>query len=193
MASNSGSTASGSKAGESKNNNKLVIAIAGLAAVVAVSAGAIVYTLNNQQQPTQEPPSGGLTIDYAQGAGVYTDEEALQNAMNEAMANSGSVALKYQNNAFSSDGVNFGGRITNSPRNYYDMFFVIYADAELTDQLFMSGLLRPGSGYEKVTLDRALEEGDHTVYVAVTLVDTQEDGTQTIKGQAVHTMDFHVS
>lgn len=175
---------------DSKNNNKLVIAIAALAVVIAGSAGAIIFTLNNQKTP--ETPSNGLTIDYAQGAGVYTDEEALQQAMDSAMANSGSISLKYQNDAYSGDGVNFRCKITNSPRNYYDMFLTIFADSDLTDQLFMSGLLRPGSGYEKLTLDHALESGTNTVYVVVTLVDTQEDGTQTIKGQTVHTMDFHV-
>ena len=62
----------------------------------------------------------------------------------------------------------------------------------MTDQLFLSQLVRPGSGFEKITLDRALDSGTNVVYVAVTLVDTEEDGTQSIKAQVVHTMDFHV-
>ena len=63
----------------------------------------------------------------------------------------------------------------------------------MTDQVFLSGLVRPGSGFEEISLDHALDPGLTTVYVAVTLVDTEEDGTQVIKSQVVHTMDFNVS
>lgn len=72
------------------------------------------------------------------------------------------------------------------------MFLTIYADAELTDQIFLSGLVPVGSGFEQITLDRALEPGDHSVNVVVTQVDTDEDGVQVIKNQVAHTMDFHV-
>ena len=51
----------------------------------------------------------------------------------------------------------------------------------------------PGSGFESITLDRALEAGDHTVNVVVTQVDTDENGAQVIKNQVAHTMEFHVS
>ena len=67
-----------------------------------------------------------------------------------------------------------------------------YADLELTDQIFLSGLVPPGSGFERITLNRPLDEGDHTVYVSLTQVDIDENGQQVIKNQVMHTMDFHV-
>ena len=171
------------------SNNKLIIAIAVLVVVIIGAVVTIVLVLNNQKK------SNGLTIDYATNANVYLDQDSLQAAMDEAMKNAenGSVALRYVNDAHSEDGVNFDCYIANSAANLYDSFITIYADADLTDQVFLSGLLRPGSGFESVTLTHALEPGTNTVYVAVTLVETGEDGTQTIKGQVVHTMDFHVS
>ena len=182
------------KAAAAVSQNKLVIAVAGLAAVVAVSAGAIVYTLNNQ---TADPPAveSGLSIGYATDATVLLDQSSLQAAMDEALRNArdGYVSLWYQNSAYSDDGVNFKCRIGNSASNLYDMFLMIYSDAYMTDQIFMSQLLRPGTGFEKIKLERALDRGTTTVYVVVTLVHTAEDGTQTIKAQASHTMDFTVS
>lgn len=163
--------------------NKLVIAVAVLAVVIIAAAGAIIYILNNQKDD-------GMTIGYELDSNVFLEQDSLQAAMDDAMANSGNISLRYQNDAMSADGVNFDCYIANG--NGLDMFLAIYADAELTDQLFLSKLLRPGSGFDKLKLDRALDKGDHTVYVALTLVDTEEDGTQVIRGQVVHTMDFHV-
>ena len=183
------------KAAAAVPQNKLVIAVAGLAAVVAVSAGAIVYTLNSGEADQPAVPTGGLSIGYATDASVFTDQESIQAFMDEALRNAQDhyVSLWYQNNAFSEDGVNFTCRIGNSASNLYDMFLIIYADADMTDQIFMSQLLRPGMGFEKIKLDRSLEPGTTTVYVVVTLVHTAEDGTQTIKSQVSHTMDFNVS
>ena len=135
-------------------------------------------------------------IGYASEATVLLDQDSLQAAMDAAMENArnSNVGLRYKNNAYSTDGINFECLIANSSANIYDMFLTIYADAELTDQIFLSGLVRPGSGFEKITLEHALESGDHRVYVALTQVDTDEEtGEQMIKNQVVHTMDFHVS
>ena len=65
---------------------------------------------------------------------------------------------------------------------------------ELTDQIFLSGLVPPGSGFDHITLDHELEPGDHRVYVVLTQVDTDpETGKQTLIRQVSHTMDFHVT
>ena len=76
----------------------------------------------------------------------------------------------------------------NSALNEYDMYVAIYSDAELTDLLYMSGLVPPGSGFEEITLDKELEKGDHRVYIAF----TQMEDPKTIHAQTIYTMDFHV-
>lgn len=134
-------------------------------------------------------------IGYAAEATVMTDQESLQASIDEALANArdNMVSLEYKNHAYSTDGKTFSCYIVNAASNLYDMFLTIYADEEMTDQVFLSGLVPPGSGFEEITLDHELPEGDHTVCVAVTQVDTAEDGTQVIKNQVVHTMEFHVT
>lgn len=135
-------------------------------------------------------------IGYAADATVMLDQDSLQAAFDEAMKNAaeGNVGLKYKNDAYSTNGEDFECYIANSESNLFDMFLTIYADVELKDQLFLSGLVPPGSGFESVTLDRALDGGDHTVYLVLTLVDTDEEtGQQVIKNQVTHTMDFHVT
>lgn len=175
---------------ETKNNgsSKKVIVIA--AVIIAILLILVVALL--MRKPSEE--ENGPKIGYATGAEVMLDEDSLQAAIDEAVENAknGMVALSYQNNAYSKDGKTFSCYIANDPANLYDMFLTIYADDALTDQVFLSGLVPPGSGFEEITLDHSLETGDHTVYVAVTQVDTDENGEQIMVNQVIHTIEFHV-
>lgn len=172
---------------QKKSSNKIIIAVV-IVLVAVIAAVATVIIVLNQKDDSPK-------IGYATEAKVMLDRDSLQAAMNEAMENAekGRVGLRYQNDAYSEDGKSFSCTIVNSSSNYYDMYLTIFADAELTDQVFLSGLVPPGSGFENITLDRALEPGDHTVYVVLTQVETDENNEQTIKNQVVHTMDFHVT
>lgn len=170
-------------------DKRLIAVIVGLLLIIAVLGFYLLSqraTLDDDDVPR---------VGYAAEATVMLDQNALQMAMDEAMekAKDGNVALLYKNNAFSENGVDFTCYIVNSPANKYDMYLTIYADPELTDQIFLSGLVPVGSGFEQISLDRALEPGDHTVNVVVTQVDMDEDGAQVIKNQVAHTMDFHVA
>ena len=171
-----------------KSSTKIIIAVVIVLVAVIAATAAVIIALNQKDDNLQK-------IGYATEAKVMLDQDSLQAAMDEAMKNAqdGNVGLKYKNNAYSDDGVNFECYIVNSDSNIYDMFLTIYADAELKDQIFLSELVPPGSGFENITLDHALEPGDHTVYVALTQVKTDENGEQVIHNQVVHTMDFHVS
>ena len=168
-------------------SNKVVIGAA--AVVVAAVVGTGVFIASRPPAESSEP-----VIGYAAEAKVMLDQDSLQAAFDKAVENAakGNVALQYQNDAYSEDGSTFICRIVNSKNNIYDMYLAIYADVELKDQLFLSGLVPPGSGFEEITLDRALEPGDHTVYVALSQVETGEDGKQLQGNQVIHTMVFHV-
>lgn len=170
-----------------KSSNKIIIAVMIVLVVAIVAAAAVFVALNRKDDSTK--------IGYATEAKVFMDEDSLQAAVDEALKNAedGNVALQYQNDAFSNDGKTFSCYIANAPENLYDMFLTIYADEGLTDQIFLSELVPPGSGFEEITLDHALDTGIHTVYVAVTQVDTdKETGEQVIKNQVMHTIKFHV-
>ena len=167
-------------------SNKVVI-IAAAAVIVALAV--VAFLLLSGRKETD------LGIGSATEAKVMLDQDSLQAAFDEALRNAaeGNIGLKYKNDAYSSNGTDFECYIVNSEANKYDMFLTIYADAELTDQIFLSQLVPPGSGFENITLDHALDAGSHTVFVALTQVDTNEDGQQVIKHQTMHTMDFHVT
>lgn len=178
-----------SQSAETKSNKTTKVAVAVAAVAVAVAIGIGVFALTGR-----DDQESGPTIGYASEATVMLDENSIQAAVDEAQENAknGMVALQYQNEAFSSDGKTFSCYIANAPANLYDMFLTIFTDAEMTDQIFLSGLVPPGSGFEEITLDRALDPGDHTVYVAVTQVETDDDGAQIMRNQVAHTIEFHV-
>lgn len=164
-----------------------IIVIALLAAIVVILLGRQPQAAVNDGNPQK--------IGYSAEAKVMLDENTLQAAIDEAVENAknGMVALSYQNDAYSKDGKTFSCYIANDAGNLYDMFVAIYADSGLTDQIFLSGLIPPGSGFEEITLDHALESGDHRVYVAVTQVETDEEtGEQVLGNQVMHTIEFHV-
>lgn len=172
------------------SNKTVIIAAAAVVLVVIAAAAVIVVKLTGKEEPA---PSG---IGYANEAGVILTQEEMQAAMDLALANGrdGNVALLYKDNAYSTDGVNFSCYIVNSQYNSHDMFLTIFADAEMTDQIFLSQLVPPGSGFESITLEHPLEQGDHVVYVALTQVSRDEEtGEEYIHKQVVHTMDFHVT
>ncbi|MCI9213898.1 MAG: hypothetical protein HFF75_01355 [Oscillospiraceae bacterium] len=176
---------------KSKANQKwIVILLAALIVMLGVILAVVL--LRGRSIPDGNTP----LIGYSADAKVMLDQNSLQAAYDQAAKNAaeGAIGLKYQNDAYSSNGEDFTCRILNSSSNIYDMFLTIYADAEMTDQIFLSGLVPPGSGFENITLDRVLEKGDHMVYVVLTQVETNaETGEQVIKNQVAHTMDFHVT
>lgn len=172
-------------------DKRLIAVIVGLVLIIV----ALVFFLFLRKDSTTVNDGETPRIGYATEAKVMLDQDSLQSAMDEAMKNAqdGNVALLYKNNAYSENGTDFDCYIVNSSSNKYDMFLTIYADTSLTDQIFLSGLVPPGSGFEHITLDRALEPGNHEVGVVLTQVDTDENGQQVIKHQVAHTMDFHVT
>lgn len=171
-------------------DKRLIAVIVGLVLIIMAMAFFLLF----RQEPTSIADGDTPRVGYATDAKVMLDQDSLQAAMDEAMENArdGNVALRYKNNAYSTNGTDFECFIVNSASNKYDMFLTIYADAEMTDQIFLSGLVPPGSGFENITLDHALEPGSHEVTVVLTQVDTDENGAQVIKHQVAHTMDFHV-
>lgn len=172
-------------------DKRLIAVIVGLVVIIMAMAFFLLF----RQEPATVDDGDTPRVGYATDAKVMLDQDSLQAAMDAAMENAqdGNVSLLYKNNAYSTNGTDFECYIVNSASNKYDMFLTIYTDATMTDQLFLSGLVAPGSGFENITLDHALEPGDHEVVVAVTQVDNDENGQQVIKNQVMHTMDFHVT
>lgn len=157
--------------------------------VVASKTAAEGQTQSDDQNAYVRPGLGeNGRIGYATEGVVATDPETLQDQVEKIYekAKEPGVALQYKNMAFSKDGQNFECFIGNSKDNAYDMFITIYADQSLTDELFLSELLRPGSRFENITLSRKLEPGEHTAYLVHTQVADEKDEESDSIIQTVH-------
>lgn len=137
-------------------------------------------------QSAMDAAMAGKAIGYATNV-VTDDPETLQKAVDEMYEKADKdpgVSLEYKNTALSTDGKTFQCYIGNSEKNAYDMFFTLYADPELTDVIYLSELLRPGSRFEEITLERTLEPGDHEVYLVHTQVQDNEEDPELL--QVIH-------
>lgn len=169
-----------------KNNRTVIILLAVIVVLLAAVLG--MFVMKGEDASSEETPK--LTY-AAEGITEVKDVDALQLAVNEAFdrSNQNSITLSYQRTATSSDGQNFKCYIGNAKENPFDLYIGLYADPEYTDQLYLSGLIRPGEAFESITLDRKLPSGTNDVYVAYTQV---KEDLQTIQGQAFVKMEFLV-
>jgi len=161
------------------------VALVSLAATLALAAPGC---KKEEEEPEDE---GGRKLGYAEGVTVTEDPDALQKAVDEMyeQAAKGGVPIEFKNEAYSTDGKNFECYIGNPASNKFDMYIGIYADDAMEDELFLSGLIRPGSAFDHIELERELEKGEHVVSVALTQV---EEDLETIWNQAFITMNFIV-
>lgn len=172
----------------------VIVAIFFMAAIL-VTLMVLVLTMRENQRLAAYQPSTKVMdrVEYATEGVTVADEDALQRAVDEMMNREDkAIGLFYQNDAFSGDGENFTCYIGNSDMNELPAFFTIATDGTMEDVVYTSGLLKPGQVLEKIKLDRPLESGNHTVFVAITLLD-EVDGEQIIDRQMIYNMDFHVS
>ena len=183
-----------------KRDSRVILTVAVIFLLVAVLVVMILLLLQMRSNSTQSGYAASVTdaertgrVQYAtEGVTIVDDQNAIQKAAEEIFnAPDDTIGLTYKNDAYSSDGQNFDCLIANSDMNTYDAFFTICADDAMTDELYVSGLLRPGQAFEKIRLEHPLESGNHTVYVTIALVD-EVDGEQTIVNHMTYTMDFHV-
>lgn len=159
-----------------------------------LAAAALAYFLFLRKPPVKEEAK---PLGYAKGvvseAGVTAvDEASLQNAADNMflLEESPGVSLEYKNHPKSTDGKNFTCHLANAADNLYDMYIAVYADRDGTDELYRSPRLSPGTPLDQITLTRALEPGEHACTVAFIQV---EDGSETVHGQTLVTIDFVVS
>ncbi len=174
------------------NNQKRIILLLVLVIIVLVAAGgALAFHFLNQEQPTEDGGGDMPELGYAEGTTVVRDENALQKALDDMAAKvaKGSMVLEYEADAYSVNGKDFKCYLANAPENTYDMYFDMYNGSNINEQLFLSGLLKPGQALDKIELNTALSDGDHS---AVLFFTTVEDDHKTLHSQISVTMNLHV-
>lgn len=165
-----------SKAGSSKKNRKWLLVL--LLALSMMVAAAIFFARRNKEEDSDD-----RTLGYENGAVVVSDQDELQRLVDGMveMTKDGMVSLEYKNVASSSDGKNFSCYIANSVKNKYDMYLGIYSDMTLEEELFLTQLLRPGTGIEEFEAARTLEPGSYDAVLVFTQV---KEDHETIQAQA---------
>jgi len=173
---------------------RLPVVTIALLAVLLVAGGCGRQPLQNESEHAASAGNVPKLFYESKGVTVVEDNpEAYQKTLESLRKESEKmpVGLEYKNDAYSEDGSTFSCYIANAVRNQYDMYIDIY-DETMTEELFLSGLIRPGNAFESITLNRPLSEGTHELFVAFTQVKPTEDGDFSIQAQIIIIMDFHV-
>lgn len=162
-----------------KSKGKIILAVL-VVLLLVVGTGIGVYMF---MRPEDSVDDG--RIPYAEGVVIMEDSDIEP-------VPKGRIALRYNYQAHSADGINFTCKLGNDESNQYPLYFDLYADAALTDEIYLSGLLDPGTALEEITLNHALPEGTTTVYVSFNQVEVDEAGNQSLLSQTLVTVDFIV-
>lgn len=159
-----------------KKKNVFVPILIIILVVVIAAAAVVILKLLNKDGDTES----GLN---------YTSENGIGYEMNAVILTSGDiavsqpdgVALRFNPIARSTDGENFTCEIANSLANKLDIYLDIYFDANYEDEIYLSGLLRPGEGITSFKTKRVMPKGTYDVVLVPTTV---EDDHKTITGQS---------
>ena len=165
----------------------------GLALLLTALTTVAVLTGCQKEAPVEENRIG-----YAEGTTAIGDGSSLADAVGAMLQEAEEEAangmwLDYAANLYSDNGIDFTCLLGNASDNTRDMFFAMYGDAAHTDELFLSGLLRPGSALEQITLNHAVDPGTHAAYVVFTSVGEDEDGRQVMFNQREVSVNLNVT
>jgi hypothetical protein len=179
---------------EEKKDSKSKIGLIVLFIVIGVLliGGAVTLMIILSQKPAnvqvQESSTTAVTteknplkLSYDVDA-VALDEKSLENQIDQLQkVAEGYITLEYQNDAFSEDGKVFSCYLANATENTEDMFIGIFTDATMAEQIYLSGLLKPGSVIQNFTSEIPFEEKG--TYSAVAIFTTVDDDHETLTGQ----------
>lgn len=157
-----------------KKKNVLVPILIVVLIVVIVAAAVIVLKLLNKEDDT-------TSLNYTSENGIgYELNATVLTSGDVAVSQPEGVAIRFKPAASSTDGENFACEIANSYANKLDMYIDIYLDASYEDEIYLSGLMRPGEGITSFKTNRVMSKGTYDVVLVATTV---EDDHKTLRGQ----------
>lgn len=154
---------------EKKSSNKTVVIILIIVIVLLLAGGATFFLLNKSKPAEQGVLTSEGTIPYEVNVGIVKENEDLAEKLKEGTGDR--IPLHLSTTAQSSDGENFKCVLGNPEGAQYDMYFDIYADEDCTDQIYISGLLAPGSQLEGFKSKKTFPKGTQDVVLVVTTVE----------------------
>ena len=176
------------------SNNKIIIILLIIVILLLIGGGVIAFVLLSGDRPDDEqvtPSGGGKVIPLEVTAGVLSPDKLQQwneSALQEAQDTQ--IPVSFSPTVTSSDGVNFDCEIGNPPGAKYYMYLDIYSDTTLEEEVYLSGLLAPGTGITSFTTSKTFPKGDTEGVLVLTTV--RED-QQTIVAQTMVALTLSVS
>lgn len=167
---------------EKKKNKALVPILLIILIVVIVAVGIIVIKLLTKEDDKPTTSGNWIGIGYEQNATILTSGEI-------AYSQPEGIAVRFNPLAVSADGENFECEIANSYGNTLDMYLDIYVDLVDMEEIYLSGLMRPGEGITHFKTNRVMPKGTYDVVLVLTLV---EDDHQTIHSQSNVALTLYV-
>lgn len=167
---------------EKKSSNKTVIIILLIVIVLLLVGVGLFFVLNAKNKPAEggaKLTSDG-TIPYAVNVGVVKENENLADKLKEGTSNR--IPLHFATGAYSKDGENFTCVLGNPQGAQYDMYFDMYSDSTLSEQIYISGLVAPGSQIESFKSSKTFPKGNTDVVLVITTV---EDDHKTLHLQTM--------
>lgn len=152
---------------EAKNSSKKTIIILLIVIIALLLGGGAAAIILLNRDGGEDTESGG--IKYETNVGMVKPNEDLAEKLREGTEDR--IPLHFSTSAISKDGENFTCVLGNPEGAKYDIYFDIYADAECTEQIYLSGLVAPGSQLESFKSSKVFPEGTHDVVLVVTQVE----------------------
>lgn len=162
-----------------KSTNKAVVIVLVVIILLLIGGGAAAAViLLNRNGDGETSQTGG--IKYETNVGMVKPNEDLAEKLKEGTGDR--IPLHFSTTATSSDGTNFKCVLGNPNGAQYDIYFDIYADDACTEQIYLSGLVAPGSQLEGFTSSKTFPKGTQDVVLVVTQV---EPDHQTLRLQTM--------
>ncbi len=147
---------------------KQVLIVPIILIVLLLTGGAVFLAVNAGN--TAESPESYTGIRYE------PNTTAIKGGSAGSESSAGNkIALHFAAGATSSDGENFSCTLGNPHGAANDIYFDIYADREFTEEIYLSGLVAPGTQIESFKSGKKFPKGTTDVYLVITTVDDDHE------------------
>ena len=163
---------------EKKPSNSGVLIIILIAALLLLAGAVPVYFIIRDSLPIEESSTSG---------GNVIPSEAKSNS--DLSVQDNQIPISFDPVARSTDGENFTCAIGNPAGARYDMYLDMRADSALEEQVYMSGLLKPGQGITRFKTSKTFPKGDTDIVLVFTTV---ADDHKTLVAQTMMVLTLSV-
>lgn len=166
------------------SKNKIVIILLVILVLLLIGGGVTAFVLfRGGNEPSSSgaglTPDGQIPYEAGGYVGMLTSA-TLDDLFNQ---DDNMIPLHFSNTALSDDGETFVCILGNPNGAKYDMYFDIYTDISLNEQIYISGLLAPGTQLEGFKSKKIYPAGQHDAILVLTTVD--EDHRTIVAQQSV--------